>query len=376
MSDKLRILIAGDLFMIPQAFQDALEQRLAGEHSELDFRTVEYPYPVDGLPLPDTILPTKSEGAWDGVISQPRGEDETAEVSEYYGEINHFVGRVTDEDILIVHLAPITRAVLEAAKNLKLIACCRGGPKNINVDAATRLGIAVVNTPGRNSLAVAEFAVGALLAHTRNIVRGHEQMVQGIWNIGAYRYEHVGPQLRRRTAGIIGLGNVGKEISRILSSGFQARVIAYDPYVAASQMEAFGATKVELDTLLRQSDFVFLCARLTPESAGMIGARELARMKPTAYVVNTARGGILDYHALTEVLRERRIAGATLDVFAGEPLARDDRLLQLDNVTLTPHIAGASCDVLQHCAGTIAEEVWRFLHGEPLRNCLNPQVLA
>ncbi len=376
MSEKLRILISGDLFMIPQAFQDALEQRLAGEQHELDFRTVEYPYPVEGLPLPDKTSPTESGGAWDGATSERGAEDEAAEVSEYYGEIDHFVGRVTDEDILIVHLSPITRAVLEAAKNLKLIACCRGGPKNINIDAATRLGIAVVNMPGRNSLAVAEFAVGALLAHARNIVRGHEQMVQGVWNIGAYRYDQVGPQLRTRTAGIIGLGKVGTKLARILSSGFQARVIAYDPYVAASQMEAVGATKVELDTVLRQSDFVFVCARLTAETAGMIGARELAMMKPSAYVVNTARGGILDYPALTEVLRERRIAGATLDVFAGEPLARDDRLLQLDNVTLTPHIAGASRDVLQHCATTIAEEVYRFLHGEPLHNCLNPQVLA
>ncbi len=343
----------------------------------MDFRTVEYPYPVDGLPLPDRTLPGSTGGAWDGATSQPRGEVETQEVSEYYGEIDHFVGRVTDEDILIVHLSPITRAVLEAATNLKLIVCCRGGPGNINIDAATELGIAVVNTPGRNSLAVAEFAVGVLLAHSRNIVRGHEQMKQGVWEIGAYQYEQVGPQLRTRTAGIIGLGKVGTKLARILSLGFQARVIAYDPYVAASQMEAVGAAKVQqLDTLLRESDFVFLCARLTAETAGMIGARELALMKPSAYFVNTARGRIVDHQALTKALQEQKIAGATLDVFAAEPLARGDQLLQLDNVTLTPHIAGASRDVLQYCAGVAAEEVHRFLHGEPLLNCLNPQVLA
>ena len=219
--------------------------------------------------------------------------------------------------------------------------------------------------------------MGTLLAHTRNIVRGHEQMRQGIWKIGAYQYAHVGPQLRSRTAGIIGLGKVGTKLARILSLGFQARVIAYDPYVAASQMEAFGAAKVQqLDTLLEDSDFVFLCARLTAETASMIGARELALMKPSAYFVNTARGVIVDQQALTRALQEKRIAGATLDVFAGEPLARGDQLLQLDNVTLTPHIAGASRDVLQYCADVAAEEVQCFLHGEPMRNCLNPQVLA
>jgi len=127
MSEKLRILISGDLFLKPQAFQEALQKRLAGEQRELEFRTVEYPYPVEALPLPDKALPTSSGGAWDGATSQLGGEAETEEVHEYYGEIDHFVGRVTDEDILIVHMSPITRAVLEAASNLKLIVCCRGG---------------------------------------------------------------------------------------------------------------------------------------------------------------------------------------------------------------------------------------------------------
>jgi phosphoglycerate dehydrogenase-like enzyme len=147
--------------------------------------------------------------------------------------------------------------------------------------------------------------------------------------------------------------------------------------IEASEMEAFGAAKVQqLDTLLRDSDFVFLCARLTAETAEMIGARELALMKPSAYFINTARGRIVDQQALTKALQEKRIAGATLDVFAGESLARGDQILQLDTVTLTPHIAGASRDVLRHCADVAAEEAHRFLHGEPMRNCLNPQVLA
>jgi D-3-phosphoglycerate dehydrogenase len=375
MANELRILISGDLFMKPEVFQDVLERRLAGEGYDLEFRTIEYPYPIEEFTLADYTLPTRTGGVWDEAIEHPEREIHGAEVSEYYGEIDGFVGKITDEDILIVHMSPITRAVLAQAKNLRLIACCRGGPKNINVVTATERAIPVVNTPGRNSTAVAEFTVGLLLAHTRYIARGHAHLWKGIWKVGAYRDRHLGPELCGRAVGIVGLGNIGQEIAKMLS-GFRVRLCAYDPYVGDEIFQALAVERVSLDGLLRKSDFVILAARLTPSTTRMIGARELALMKPGAYLVNTARGGLLDYDALRCALRENRIAGAALDVFGEEPPLRDDPLLQMPNVTFTPHIGGASVDVLHNAAETIGGEVLRFLRGEPLHHCLNPEALA
>ena len=374
MAKELHTLIAGDLFMKPQVFQDALERHLADEGYDLAFRTIEYPYPIDSLALGDYTLPTRTGGVWDDAMDHPESEAQDAEISEYYGDIDHLLGKVRDEDILVVHMAPVTRAVLAQAQNLRFIACCRGGPKNINIAAATERGIPVVNAPGRNAVAVAEFTVGLLLAHTRYIARGYAHLVHGIWKVGAYRDRYVGPELRGRTVGLVGLGHIGQEIATTLS-GFRARLCAYDPYVGDDAFQALSIESVSLDDLLQNSDFVILSARLTPETTGMIGARELALMQPTAYLVNTARGGLVDYDALRRALQEGRIAGAALDVFGEEPPLRDEPLLQMPNVTVTPHIGGASVDVLYNAADILAGEVRRFLRGEPLRHCLNPASL-
>lgn len=376
MTQRLRILISGDLFMKPEAFRDALVRQLTDEPYELDFRIVEHPYPVEEFPLTNYTSRTQSGGVWDEPKRHPEEQSQNAEVSEYYGGIDEFVGKIADADILLVHSAPITRAVLNDARNLKLIACCRGGPKNVNIEAATERGIPVVNTPGRNAVAVAEFTIGLLLAHTRYIARGHAHLIRGIWKAGVYRDEYVGPQLHKRTVGIVGLGSVGCEMARILGKGFQVRLLVHDPYVAEDSVQSLGAETVSLDTLLRESDFVILSARLTPETTTMITERELTLMKPSAYLVNTARGGLVDYDALLQALQERRIAGAALDVFGEEPPVRDYPLLRMPNVTVTPHIGGAAIDVLYYAADTLAGEVHRFVRGEPLCNCLNPTVLT
>ncbi len=375
MAQKLRILIAGDLFMKPRVFQDVLGPALTAAGYETDIRLLEYPYPVEEFCLTDDTLPHQSGGAWDKPVNHLRFQDQSQEVSEYYGPLDSLCRKVVNEDILVVHLAPITRAVLAQTKELKLIACCRGGPKNINLAAATEQGIPVIYAPGRNSVAVAEYTVGLLLAHVRYIARGHSNLGQGIWKVGAYRDKHLGPELRGSTAGIIGLGNIGREIVTILN-GFQMRLCAYDPYLDDSVYRRLGVKNVSLETLLQESDFIILAARLTPESTKLIGSKELALMKPTAYLVNTARGGLVDYEALRQALQAGRIAGAALDVFGTEPLLRSDPLRQVPNVTLTPHIAGASRNVIQNAARILTADILRFLKKEPLQHCLNPESLS
>jgi D-3-phosphoglycerate dehydrogenase len=341
----------------------------------LDFRLVEYPYPIDHFAMVEHPLPPRLGGGWDDATAYPESELRVQEIEEYYGQVNDFVGKITDEDILVVHMAPITRAVLEQAQNLKLIACSRGGPKNINLAAATACGIPVVNTPGRNATAVAEFILGLLIAQTRHITQGHLSLTEGIWNIGLYRGENAGPEISGRTVGLIGLGNIGRALARLLS-GFRVKLLVHDPYVADEVFDSLHALRTPLDELFQTADFVILAARLTEETTGMVGSRELALMKPTAYLVNAARGGLVDYAALRQILRERRLAGAAFDVYDIEPLQRDEPLLQMFNVTATPHIAGASQDVLYHAAGVLAGDIGRFLRGEPLQNCLNPQALV
>jgi D-3-phosphoglycerate dehydrogenase len=358
--------------MKPRAFQDALERDLGDLGYDLQFRSIEYPYPIDGFPLTDHSLPKCTGGVWDESMEHPE-DVENPEVSEYYGKIGDFVGKLTDEDIFVVHMSPITRAVLQRATNLRLIACCRGGPKNINLVAATERGIPVVNTPGRNSTTVAEFTVGLLLAHAHYIARGHAFLMQGVWKVGAYRDERVGQDLGGRTVGIVGLGKIGQETARMLS-GFRVRLQTFDPYVKDEVLQSLGAQRVSLEKLMRESDFVVLSARLSSETSKMIGAREIAEMKPTAYLVNAGRGGLLDYDALRKALMEKRIAGAALDVYDAEPPVQDDVLLKLPNVTVTPHIGGASIDVLYKASGMLAAEIRRFLRGEPLQYCLNPEI--
>jgi D-3-phosphoglycerate dehydrogenase len=375
MSKNLKVLIAGDLFMKPGAFIKALKDQFESLDYQLQFRTIQYPYPLEDFPLVDHPLPSQTGGCWDELEFHDEKIGSASQISEYYGPLDRLVPEVEREDILIVHLAPVTRQVLERALRLRLIVCCRSGPKNIDLAVATERGIPVLFTPGRHAVAVAEYTVGLLLSHTRYIARGHAHLVQGIWKVGAYRDDYVGPQLCGRTVGIVGLGNIGQHVAALLS-GFQTRTCAFDPYAADEIFADLGVKRLPLDRLLRQADFVLLTARLTRESAGMIGDRELGLMKSTAYLVNTARGGLVDYQALRRALEEHRIAGAALDVFDVEPPTRDEMLLRLPNVTVTPHIAGASVDVLQNAASMASADVRRFVQGQQPLHCSNPETLA
>jgi D-3-phosphoglycerate dehydrogenase / 2-oxoglutarate reductase len=235
---------------------------------------------------------------------------------------------------------------------------------------AEELAVLVVNAPGRNASAVAEFTIGAILAETRLMTRGHDALRRGEWRGDLYRADLVGRELSQMTVGVIGYGHIGAKVVRLLKA-FGSRILVADPYVALSAEDAGdGVRRVTLETLLGESDVVTLHARLTAETPGFIGRAEFAAMREGAVFINTARGPLVDYDALTEALKSGRLRGAMLETFAVEPAPAGLELLRLDNVSLTPHIAGASLKTIERATDMAAEEMRRYLAGEaPLNPC-------
>jgi D-3-phosphoglycerate dehydrogenase len=248
---------------------------------------------------------------------------------------------VTGAQILIVHFCPVPRSLIEAGEQLQVIGVARAGYENIDVKAATEHGIPVVHIVGRNDTTVAEFTIGLMLAEMRHLARAHCAISHGDW------FEIVDPlscfELGGRTIGLIGFGSVGRLVARRLV-GFEVQLLVHDPYVPNGELREAGCEPASLETILREADVVSLHARLTAETAGLIGQPELAKMKPTAYLINTARAGLVDEPALLAALQQKTIAGAALDVFWQEPIPADSPWLKLDNVTLASHLAGTTRD--------------------------------
>lgn len=340
------IAIIGDRFMLADAFSDAL-RKVVGPDANL--RTLE-------LPWPDAPMVHGYAGAGlDGL-------------KEYQGEPDAIVEFIGDASVLVTHLAPITGAMLDRLPKLTLIAVSRGGPVNIDVAAVRERGVKLVNTPGRNASAVAEFTIAAILVETRLIRAGHEGLRQGNWRGDLYRADLTGTELSELTVGLIGYGEIGTRVVPLLKP-FGCRILVCDPYKELSAQDvADGVVKTDLDTLLAQSDVVSLHARVTDETKGFLAAAQFARMKPGSYFINTARGPMVNYEDLHHALASRHLRGAMLETFWQEPTPPDAPLLRLDNVTLTPHIAGASTTTVRIAARMVAEEVRRWLAGEPPLN--------
>jgi D-3-phosphoglycerate dehydrogenase len=280
-------------------------------------------------------------------------------------------GNVAEFDIVVVQFTPLSRRFLEAAANLKVIGVLRGGTENVDVACATERGICVLNTPGRNARAVAECTMGLILAEVRNLARSHACLKCGDWRRSFPNSDAI-PELYEKTVGLVGFGAVAQLVAGYLVA-FGSRVLAYDPYFSGDP----GPVRlVDLEPLLRQSDVVSIHARLSEESRHLIGQRQLAMMKPTAVLVNTARSGLVDEQALVRALQERRIMGAALDVFDTEPLPPDHPLLKLDNVTITPHLAGSTIDAFRNSPRLMAGHLARLLRGEgplPIVNGVRPR---
>jgi len=274
-------------------------------------------------------------------------------------------------DALIVRSeTKVTAAVLAAGTRLRVVTRAGVGTDNIDVPAATERGIAVLNTPGPNSIAAAEHTLAVTLATLRHIPLADASLRAGKWE----RKQFVGSELYRKTLGVVGLGRIGREVTS-RARAFGMDVLIYDPYVSAATAESLGATALPLDAVLARADIITLHLPLLPETKGIIGANELARMKQGAFLINCARGGLVDEAALYEALTNGHLGGAGLDVYEQEP-PTGSPLLTLSNVTVTPHLAASSVEAQEGVGIVAAETTLAALAGELVDNAVNLPGLA
>jgi D-3-phosphoglycerate dehydrogenase len=283
------------------------------------------------------------------------------------------VARARDADALVVSFSPVTRRVLSALEGLKTVVRTGVGYDVIDVRAATELGVIVVNIPDIWVREVANHALALLLAWNRKIITLDRQVRSGVWS-GGVPGERTG-SLHGETVGIVGLGNIGSAFARRVSA-LEMKVIATDPYVDKERFAALGAERVPLEALAERSDYVSVHTLLNAETRHLIGEKFLRRMKPTALLINTSRGPVVDEQALTRALAERWIAGAALDVWEEEPIPADHPLLAMDNVIATPHAAYFSSPAVAAVPRRCGEEIARVLTGQHPLNVVNPEVYA
>jgi D-3-phosphoglycerate dehydrogenase / 2-oxoglutarate reductase len=261
--------------------------------------------------------------------------------------------------------------LLRRAPNLLLVSSNGAGFDPVDVEACTAAGVVVVNQSGGNANSVAEHAVGMLLTLSKRIIEADRALRR---DPNVNRNALMGTEAQGKTIGIVGLGNVGRRIAELCKGLLGMKVLAYDPYLTAVAMADRGGEKVELDELLRRSDYVSISCPLTKESRGMIGAREFAAMQRHAYFITTARGFIHDEAALLDALRDKRIVGAGLDVWSKEPPPPDHPLLQFDNVLASPHTAGVTKEARINMGRIAAEQILDALDGKRPPRIINPEV--
>ena len=300
-----------------------------------------------------------------------RLENETAE--EIFDPIlmaahAYQIGAARDELARHFH---VDQELLRRAPNLLIVSSNGAGYDPVDVEACTGAGVLVVNQSGGNAHSVAEHALGMLLTLSKRILEADRALRR---DSNVNRNSLMGIEAQGKTIGIVGLGHVGRRIAELCKGLLGMKVLAYDPYLTAEEMAVRGGEKVELDELLRRSDYVSINCPLTKQSRGMIGAREFALMQPHAYFITTARGFIHDEAALLEALREKRIAGAGLDVWSKEPPPADHPLLQFDNVLASPHTAGVTREARINMGRIAAEQLLEALDGKRPPRIINPEV--
>ncbi len=278
-----------------------------------------------------------------------------------------------DYDVIIASVTPYyDEDFFRYNSRVRMIARHGIGIDNVDVDAATRFGVVVTRVPGHvEREAVAEHAVALILAALRNLINAHLKVVEGRWG---ERGKFVCHELRSLKVGLIGIGNIGSRVAEILTKGFNAKVIAYDPYVSAERARELGVELVDLDTLISESDIISIHAPLTKETYHLINEDRLRRMKRSAIIVNTARGGLIDTDALVKALRDGWIAGAALDVTDPEPLPPDHPLYKLPNVIITPHIAAFTYEGLKGMDEAVVKAIKDFLTGNIPDGIVNREV--
>ena len=302
---------------------------------------------------------------------------------------------IADCDVVVAEFDPITRKVLDAAKNLKVIASPRGGAKaNVDMAAANEKKIPILFVPGRNQDTVADFTMGLLLAVCRGIAKGHHMIKNRVitdekqYNENGFKtgdvnwvgstpekfayLQYKGPTLSGKRLGIIGYGAIGREVVK-RALAFDMEVVAYDPFVKQENVTQ-NVKLIDLPELMKTSDFISVHIPVTDGTRGLINADMLSLMKPTAYMINTARAAVMDYDKLTDMLQKNEIAGAGFDVFPIEPLPDDHPLLSLNNVVMTPHIGGCSFDPYDRSYKTLAEDLKLIFAGKRPVHFYNPEI--
>lgn len=307
------------------------------------------------------------------LIADPVSE-EGIEILHREAEVDIRTGLKTEEiiDIIGDYEALIVRSqtrvtadIIEAGKNLQVIARAGVGIDNVDVEAATRYGVVVVNAPTGNTVSAAEHTIALLLASARNIPQASNVLKTGVWR----RNDFMGSELRGKTLGLIGLGNVGSEVAK-RARGFEMRILATDPLVSPEYATKLQVELVEFPQLLRESDFISLHLPLTKQTRNILGARELTMLKPNARIINTARGGLIDEEALVKAIHEKKLAGAAIDVFEPEPIT-ESVLFGEDNIIVTPHLGASTAEAQVMAARDVAEQIIDIFKGLPARSAIN-----
>lgn len=281
-------------------------------------------------------------------------------------------------NMVVIEVDEVSRRVMEACPSLQVIASLRANPVNVDLTAAKDLGIIVLNTPGRNAQAVAELALCLMLDVLRHVSASHIDLKAGHWGEKEddpyLRYR--GGELQGKTVGIVGLGEIGQTVARLLS-GFGVDLLAYDPFKSKLDFEKANAPAVDLSTLFERADIVTLHVPLSRQTRGMVDESLIQKMKPGAILINTARAHLVEKEALVKALKDGRLAAVGVDVFYDEPPAADDVLLALPNVLSTPHIGGATTDVIAKGSQMVISDLARLLNGEhPLHAAVYPETNA
>ncbi|MBP0021891.1 MAG: phosphoglycerate dehydrogenase [Cyanobacteria bacterium SBLK] len=281
--------------------------------------------------------------------------------------LEELISIIPEYDALMVRSGTkATQEVIEAGKQLKIIGRAGVGVDNIDIPAATRRGIVVVNSPEGNTTAAAEHALAMMLSLSRHIPAANKSLKDGQWD----RKRFVGAEVYKKTLGVVGLGKIGSHVATV-AKAMDMKLLAYDPFISSERAEQLGCRLVDLDFLFRESDYITLHVPKTPETANLINAEALAKMKPTTRIINCARGGIIDETALAEALKEGKIAGAALDVFDSEPLGESPLREVGEKIVLTPHLGASTAEAQVNVAVDVAEQIRDVLLGLPARSAVN-----
>ncbi|PKO15362.1 phosphoglycerate dehydrogenase [candidate division BRC1 bacterium HGW-BRC1-1] len=270
------------------------------------------------------------------------------------------------DGLVIRSRTTVTAEVFEAAKNLKVVGRAGVGLDNVDVAAATKKGVIVMNTPGGNTISTAEHSFAMLTSLARNIPQANASMHEGKWD----KKKYVGVELHNKVLGIIGMGRIGGEVAR-RAQAYGMQIMAYDPFISQEVVKRLGITQATVDEIAAKADFITVHSPLNDATRGIVGAKQFEMMKPGVRVINCARGGIIDEEALLEAVKSGKVAGAALDVFTQEPLATDSPFRGFDNVILTPHLGASTSEAQEGVAKEVAEQIVDALSGKTIRNAAN-----